>query len=201
MVVPFSSKRGSTPSPVVCTFAPFSAATTAPAAASFFASAAFAVSARAVTVKENVARSGTVSTEPAPVTVIVFVVVGAGAAERANCGCATPATAAAAKSTRTAMEIFMPDIRRRGRRLSRGMEDGRGELVASAGGDALALGVHELVRRVGEVDGRELVRRRCMQCRAKADRGAVRLELVCDDAFDRRELAFVVPAAHQLLEV
>src|SRR5437764_14447983 len=182
--------------------APLNADTTASAAASFLARAAFAVSPLLVTVKENVARSGTVSTQPLPVTVIVCVAVAvAGAAERANCGCATPATAAAAKSTRTAMEIFMPDIRRRGRRLSRGMEAGRGELVASAGGDALALGVHELVRRVGEVDGRELVRRRCMQCRAKADRGAVRLELVCDDAFDRRELAFVVPAAHQLLEV
>ena len=59
---------------------------------------------------ENVARSGVVSTLPAPVTVIVFVGV---SAEWARWGWATPATAAAPKSTRTIRAIFMPLIRRR----------------------------------------------------------------------------------------
>src|SRR4051794_29697551 len=111
IVLVLSSKRGSTPSPLVWTFAPFSAATTASAAVSFLVRAALALSPLLVTVKENVARSGTVSTEPFPVTVIVWLAV---AADRANCGCATPATAAAAKSTRTAIAIFMTVIRRRG---------------------------------------------------------------------------------------
>src|SRR4051794_4558385 len=150
MATPLSSKRGLMLRLLVWVLAPLSAAATASAVVLFFASAALAESAFVVTVKKNVARSGTVSTEPLPATVIVFGL--AVSAEWAKCGCATPAIAAAAKSTRAAMAIFIPVIRRRGIESSRGMQHRRGQLVAPLGRDPVPLVADERVGGVGEVD-------------------------------------------------